>query len=92
MRVFSNFKALYGLYNRVRTEESLRTQMQLNTTRHAKVFEPGDVAFRRLPSGARLPKHLFPEPSSGPYVVKGMHSHSSVLLLTPDGAPVDKGA
>ena len=56
-RLFTNFRMLYGLFNKIKTEEALKAQMQLNISRHARTFEPGDTVFRRLPIGARLPKH-----------------------------------
>ena len=93
VRLFANFRELYGLFQRVKTEESMRSQMRLNATRHERVFEKGETVFRRLPAGARLPKHLFPEPSSGPYEVVSQPTSTSVILKNPaDGKLVDDGA
>ena len=54
VRLFTNFRELYTLFQRVKTEESLRSQMRINRHRHGRVFTPGEIVFRRLPSGARL--------------------------------------
>ena len=92
VRLFANFRELYALFTRVNREESFRQQMRLNKNRFDRVFEPGEIVFRRLPSAARLPKHLFPEPSSGPYEVAGQPTSTSVVLRHPDGGDlVDKG-
>ena len=80
-----------GMIGQTRSQESMRAQMRLNRTRHDRVFEPGEIVFRRLPAGTRLPKHLFPEPSSGPYEVVDQPTASSLVLRHPDGDLVDKG-
>ena len=90
-RLFSNFRELYGLFTRVKAEESLRQQMRINRTRPDRVFYPGEIAFRRLPPGARLPKHLFPEPSTGPYEVAPQPSSSVVLRNVETKELVDQG-
>eukprot|EP00969_Alexandrium_andersonii_P302716 13381233-Alexandrium_andersonii.AAC.1 len=66
-------------------------QDYVNRTRHYRSLDPGEVVFRRQPGPARLPKRLFPEPSTGPYVVKWMPTDTSVVLATPEGEPVDEG-
>ena len=82
-RLFSNFRELYTLFMRVKTEETLRSQLRVNLGRHERTFFPGETVFRRLPMGARLPKHLLPEPSSGPYEVVSQPTSSSLILKKP---------
>ena len=95
-KLFSAFRELYGTFQRVKIEEAANRQAYANTTRHDRVFTPGEIVFRRLPAGARLPKHLFPEPSSGPYEVVSQPTSTSVVLRHwkegGDGALVDHGA
>ena len=53
---------------------------------------PGEIVFRRMPAKARPAKHLLGEPSSGPYVVMGQGTFSSVRLKDPaTGQLVDGG-
>eukprot|EP00969_Alexandrium_andersonii_P049264 2161833-Alexandrium_andersonii.AAC.1 len=61
-------------------------QDYVNRTRRYRSLGPGEVVFRRQPGPARLPERLFPEPSTGPYVVVFMPTDSSVVLATPQGA------
>ena len=93
VKLFSNFREVYGMFHRVKAEESLRNQMRVNSSRHERTFAPGETVFRRLPVGARLPKHLFPEPSSGPYEVVSQPTASSVVLKEQaSGTLVESGA
>ena len=75
----------------MKAEESLRQQMRINRTRPDRVFYPGEIVFRRLPPGARLPKHLFPEPSTGPCEVAAQPSSSVVLRSVETKELVDQG-
>eukprot|EP00969_Alexandrium_andersonii_P081499 3592070-Alexandrium_andersonii.AAC.1 len=76
-RLFSGFRELYGVFQRLGQETGLKMQDYVNRTRHYRSFDPGEVVFRRQPGPARLPKRLFPEPSTGPYVVKEMPTDTS---------------
>eukprot|EP00969_Alexandrium_andersonii_P113093 4999105-Alexandrium_andersonii.AAC.1 len=66
-------------------------QDYVNRTRHYRSLDPGEAVFRRQPGPARLPKRLFPEPSTGPYVVVSMPTDTSVILAAPQGELVDEG-
>ena len=66
-KLFENFKVLYGLFTRAAQATALKSQQAVNRARYARTFAPGETVFRRLPGPGRLPKHLFPEPSTGPY-------------------------
>ena len=69
----------------------MRSQLNSNRTRVYRQFEPGETVYRTIPREARLPKHLFPDPSSGPYQVYDQPSHTSVVLLDSKGNFVDGG-
>ena len=90
-RLFTSFRELYGLFQRLGQEAAQRMQDKVNRNRHLRTFDPGEIVFRRMPGPARLPKRLFPDPSSGPYVVVRQPTDSSVVLARPDGEPVDEG-
>ena len=54
---------------------------------------PGDIVFRKLPYVARLPKHYFPNPTAGPFIVERQHGRTSVTLRDPQKDElVDDGA
>eukprot|EP00969_Alexandrium_andersonii_P147580 6525362-Alexandrium_andersonii.AAC.1 len=60
-------------------------QNYVSRTRRYRSLAPGEVAFRRHPDPACLPKWLFPEPSTGPYAVVKMPAGASVIWATPEG-------
>merc|ERR1712032_602416 len=93
-RLYQNFNELYGVFTRAAQEESARRQFRANQTRASpRVLDEGETVFRRLPRAARLPKHLFPEASTGPYLVHEQRTPQSVVLKDPSTQElVDKGA
>ena len=58
----------------------MRAQLRADNKLHDVRLETGDVVFRTVPKGPRLPKHLLPEPSKGPYVVSSQPTTTSVVL------------
>ena len=68
-RMFSSFKSIYGAFTRANREISTQSITAAIRDRTVRTFEEGETVFRRLPRSARLPKHLFPPPSKGPYTV-----------------------
>ena len=62
VRLFDSFRELYSIFQRVIQEDRLRDQLRINRHRWVRELEPGDVVFRRLPEGARVPKKLLTEP------------------------------
>ena len=71
----------------------MKTQMRINKSRHDRALQPGERAYRKLPYTARLPKHLFNEPSTGPFeVVEQRRSGSAVLRNIATGELLDGGA
>jgi len=76
-QLFQNFRKLYCIFSRMTAHEAQKKQMELNRKRSVRVFERGEVVFRRLPRFARPPKHLMGEASSGPYVVVDQRTLSS---------------
>ena len=93
VRLFSNFKELYGIFSRFSQDAALKAQFKRNRHRTIRNYEPGETVFRRLPKVARLPKHLFSSPTTGPYVVVRQYTSSSVVLKDPiTGKMVDGGA
>ena len=90
--MFSRFRQLYGTLTRFNRENALNAQQRHNATRIDRTFEPGETVFRKLPRPARVAKHLFPSPCSGPYVVHSQPSPASLVLCEPvGGALVDNG-
>ena len=61
----------------------MKKQDELNKKRSVKVFEKGEVVFRRLPAFARPAKHLLGDRRTGPFIVKDQRSHQSVVLMDP---------
>ena len=89
---FHNFKELYSIFTKCIQEEAVATQMRVNETRRPRRLDPGDIVFWQVPHGARLNKHLFPEPSARPYKVKAQPTTTSVILEHVDsGLPVNEG-
>eukprot|EP00969_Alexandrium_andersonii_P242367 10704267-Alexandrium_andersonii.AAC.1 len=86
-RLFSGFRELYGMCQRLNQESSQKMQDFVNRTRRYRSLDPGEVVFRRRPGPARLPKWLFSEPSTEPYVVVRMPTDTSVILATLKGEP-----
>ena len=66
-KTFQNFRSIYGTFTRVNRERSINDITASNKDRIVRWFEPGETVFRRMPRGARMPKHMFPPPSRGPY-------------------------
>ena len=70
----------------------MRAECRANRTRHERTFVRGETVFRRMPGPGRLPKHLFPEPSTGPYHVVDQCTPTSVVLAdAASGALVEGG-
>ena len=90
-RLFDNFRNLYSMFMRIQQEERLKDQLRINQKRWMRPLEIGDVVFRKLPLAARGSKRMFAPTSTGPYMVKGQKSNSSVILETPEGDLVDEG-
>ncbi len=57
-QLFGRFKELYGVYARSTADEVMKKQEELNRKRTVRIFEKGEVVFRKLPSFARPAKHL----------------------------------
>ena len=91
MRLFENFKELYGLFQKVSVSNNLLQQFRANSHKHEMRVFPGDLVYRKFPEGARLPKHLFSENVKGPYRVKEIHGNSAVLIDVGSGALIDAG-
>ena len=92
-KLFSNFKSIYGTFTRVNREEaSIAALRTVNQNRTVRCFEPGETVFRRMPKGSRLPKHMFPPPNRGPYVVVEQPDNFGLVLKDPTtGSLVDSG-
>ena len=81
------------MFTRISREKSFQDMMRENRIRIDRVFEPGETVFRRMPRGSRLPKHLLPAPSQGPYEVVRQPTHTSLILRDPaTGKLVSDGA
>ena len=91
-RLFDNFRNLYSMFMRIQQEERLKDQLRINQKRYLRKLEVGDVVFRKLPIAARGSKRMFAPTSTGPYLVKGQKSSTSVILSSPEGDLVDGGA
>ena len=83
-QLFKNFSELYQVFARVSAEEAAKQQDELNRKRTLRVFDRGEIVFRRMPAFARPSKHLMSEPSSGPYIVVDQRSLSSAVLMDPN--------
>ena len=68
-KTFSAFKSIYGTFTRVNREASLAAITACNRNRNIRWFEEGETVFRKPPSAAKLPKHMFPPRNRGPYTV-----------------------
>ena len=91
-RLFEQFRELYGMYSRCTAEEVLKKQEELNRKRTVRIFDKGEVVFRKLPSFARPAKHLLGDRCTGPYLVTEQRSLQSAVLTDPStGQLVDKG-
>ena len=55
-------------------------------------INPGDLVYRKLPTGAKLPKRLFSDNVRGPYRVARRKGMSVVLADLNSGAELDAGA
>ena len=92
-RLFSNFRSIFGQFTRVNREQSIATINAANRDRVTHTFEPGETVFRRMPRNSRLPKHLLPPPSRGPYKVHCQPDPFNLILKEPDrDVLVDGGA
>ena len=93
VRLFANFRELYGIFSRANREQAQKVQVAINRKRHDRSLAAGETVYRRLPPAARRNKHLLPEPSQGPYHVVRQPTTSSVVLMDPlTGARVNNGA
>ena len=92
-KLFDGFRGLMGVFTRAAQEAALKAQMAENKTRVERTFEKGEVVFRKLPSPARMSKHLFPAPCTGPYQIEEQPRRTSVILRDPKtGILVNNGA
>ena len=92
-KLFDGFRGLMGVFTRATQEAALKAQMAENKTRVERTFEKGEVVFRKLPSPARMSKHLFPAPCTGPYQIEEQPRRTSVILRDPKtGILVNNGA
>jgi hypothetical protein len=82
-RLFSQFREVYGTFTRLSREQSIAAITSANKDRITRSFEPGETVFRRMPRNARTPKHMFPPPNRGPYVVKEQPDKFNVVLTDP---------
>jgi len=57
-RLFANFRDLYGIFNRMTGHVAMAKQIEINRKRHVRVFDKGEIVFRKLPAPARPGKHL----------------------------------
>ena len=72
------------MLTRVNRKQSVATINAANKNRVARSFEPGETVFRRMPRNSRLPKHLFPPPSRGPYKVHSQPDQFNLILKDPE--------
>lgn len=93
VRMFSAFEEVCGAFTRVNRGQSVARQDITNRTRLDRVFDPGEIVFRRMPRSARMPKHVLPPPSRGPYCVHKQPDRFNLILKDPStGELVDGGA
>ena len=91
-KLFERFRELHGVFARSTADEMLKKQEELNRKRTVRVFEKGEVVFRKLPSFARPAKHLLGDRCTGPFVVVDQRSLQSAVLKDPStGELVDHG-
>ena len=90
-RLFENFRELYGLFQKVTSSTSLLNAFKLNKNRHTMPLREGDLVYRRLPPGSRLPKRLFSDNVRGPYKVVAVKGISAVLADVESGLQIDAG-
>ena len=81
-RLFANFRQVYTTFTRINREQSLANITAANKDRHVRIDEAGETVFRRMPKGFRLPKGLFPPPSSSPYTIVSQPDKHNVVLKT----------
>ena len=92
-KLFNNFKSIFGMFTRVNRETSIASINAANKNRVSRSFEPGETVFRRMPRPSRLPKHLLPPPSRGPFKVHSQPDPYNLILKEPDkDVLVDGGA
>jgi hypothetical protein len=92
-QLFANFAELYAVFTRANQEVAMRAQYKENKNRVNRVLDVGQIVFRRLPAPARLGKHLFPDPSAGPYAVVRQPTNTSFVLANPaTGQLIENGA
>ena len=90
---FACFKDLYGVFARATAEEVLKRQEELNRKRTVRVFDMGEIVFRKLPAFARPAKHLLGDRCQGPFIVVNQRSYQSAVLRDPaTGELVDRKA
>ena len=82
-KVFDRFKDLYGIFSRSVRHKAQVVEDVVNRRRNLKIFEPGEMVYRKKPAFARPPKQLMIDPVSGPYEVVGQRTNSSVVLKDP---------
>ena len=92
-RVFDRFRSLYGIFARSVRYRAQQMEDVVNRRRKLKVFEPGEMVYRKKPRFARPPKQLMADPAEGPYEVVAQRTTSSVVCKDPQtGELVDEGA
>ena len=92
-RVFDRFRDLYGVFSRSVRHRAQQVEDVVNKRRNLKVFDVGEIVYRKKPAFARPPKQLMIDPVTGPYTVAGQRTTSSVMLQDREtGELVDGGA
>jgi len=92
-RVFDRFRGLFGIFSRAVRFRAQQVEEVVNRRRNLRIFDEGEMVYRKKPAFARPPKQLMADPISGPYVVAGQSTTSSVILKDPEtGVLIDGGA
>ncbi|MEC8021486.1 MAG: integrase zinc binding domain-containing protein, partial [Pseudomonadota bacterium] len=92
-RVFDRFRGLYGIFSRSSRHRAQQIEDTINRRRNLRVFDEGELVYRKKPAFARPPKQQMSDPVAGPYEVARQSTTSSVVLRDPEtGKEVDDGA
>ena len=68
-RVFDRFRGLYGMFSRSVRYRAQQTEDAINRRRNLKVFDAGEMVYRKKPAFARPPNQLMADPALGPFEV-----------------------
>ena len=86
-RVFDRFRSLYGMFSRSVRYRAQQMEDAINRRRRLKVFDKGEMVYRKKPGFARPPKQLLADPAEGPYEV--VDQKTCLLYTSP--SPRDRG-